>query len=680
MNEEKTVPVSIMKKTWNPEYNSVMKKIKALTVCFILLLFFNCLSAQNPGKLWARAAGGCNSVMGQSLSADPSGNIFVTGVFGYPSITFGNTTFYNSDSGVDLFLAKYDSRGNLLWASTAGCINAPTFGAWSNSVSTDAAGNAYITGCFSKAINLGGLLLTSGDTTLNEVIFVAKFSPAGNLLWARTAGGKYTGSGTANGCSTDAVGNVYITGQFWGRICFEKDTLQSGISGGNLFIVKFNQGGDEEWARTVSGINPREEFAVGYSVAAAQTGDVFVTGSFAGSLNLGNITLQAGPVARNLFLAKYNSAGDFGWATSPYCSANSTGANDSFSVAADADGNAYITGNYQGPVIGFGNFFFNNPDTSVLHQGQVFIVKYSASGAVLWAHDAGNTGFDGGTCVTADQANNACLTGFFTANSVTFGEVTLSSSDGLSFLVKYDPSGNVLWATNIQPWSQSTCADSEGGVYMTGYSGLEEFVFGPDTIRNSSYTESLYIAKFGKNQLISCDARFTITADTIPRHYWITNHAYGNPPLTYVWNWGDGASDQTAYPSHTYNSAGIYTICLTIRDSSGCTTTYCDTTNLSKFPFTGIRVEVIAAEANGTDQLSFLNSFRIYPNPASHEACIECLQPALIEIYSLQGKLVKALKTNKYKTCMDLSSLPRALYLIKLQSTRGVATGKLILQ
>ena len=120
MNEEKTVPVSIMKKTWNPEYNSVMKKIKALTVCFILLLFFNCLSAQNPGKLWARAAGGCNSVMGQSLSADPSGNIFVTGVFGYPSITFGNTTFYNSDSGVDLFLAKYDSRGNLLWASTAG--------------------------------------------------------------------------------------------------------------------------------------------------------------------------------------------------------------------------------------------------------------------------------------------------------------------------------------------------------------------------------------------------------------------------------------------------------------------------------------------------------------------------------------------------------------------------------
>jgi PKD repeat protein len=45
----------------------------------------------------------------------------------------------------------------------------------------------------------------------------------------------------------------------------------------------------------------------------------------------------------------------------------------------------------------------------------------------------------------------------------------------------------------------------------------------------------------------------------------------GDTPLTYLWNFGDGATATTATPTtdHTYASAGNYTVTLTVRDSLG---------------------------------------------------------------------------------------------------------------
>jgi len=95
--------------------------------------------------------------------------VYVTGQFSSSSITFGSTILPNAGLG-DIFLVKYDINGNVLWAKSAG-------GGYydaARSVSTNAAGNVYLTGDFDSDF------LTFGSTTLTNAgshdIFIAKLS------------------------------------------------------------------------------------------------------------------------------------------------------------------------------------------------------------------------------------------------------------------------------------------------------------------------------------------------------------------------------------------------------------------------------------------------------------------------------------------------------------------------
>src|ERR1700757_84503 len=70
---------------------------------------------------------------------------------------------------------------------------------------------------------------------------------------------------------------------------------------------------------------------------------------------------------------------------------------------------------------------------------------------------------------------------------------------------------------------------------------------------------------------------YTLVQDVAP-HTWdlfyTTTGSTG--PYTYSFNWGDGSTSNAAYPSHTYSVAGTYSICATVTDANGCTSTYCE--------------------------------------------------------------------------------------------------------
>src|SRR5262245_50867294 len=82
-----------------------------------------------------------------------------------------------------------------------------------DAVATDAAGNVYVTGAFYDTVDFdpsaGTVNLTSAG--LNDV-FVAKYTSAGALVWARQLGGSGGDHGT--GVAVDGQGKVYITGLF----------------------------------------------------------------------------------------------------------------------------------------------------------------------------------------------------------------------------------------------------------------------------------------------------------------------------------------------------------------------------------------------------------------------------------------------------------------------------------
>src|SRR6185369_12691602 len=101
----------------------------------------------------------------------------------------------------DVFTAKYDPEGNVLWAASAGGTGTDN----GTGIGVDAAGNCYITGHFSStSITFGATTLTR---TGSENVFVVKYDASGNVLWANRAGG--TGFDAGSGIAVDAAGNSY---------------------------------------------------------------------------------------------------------------------------------------------------------------------------------------------------------------------------------------------------------------------------------------------------------------------------------------------------------------------------------------------------------------------------------------------------------------------------------------
>jgi hypothetical protein len=170
--------------------------------------------------LWAARIAGTGSDIGRGIATDPSGNVFVTGSYD------AALTIYDKDgigvvtlpfiAGVDCFVAKYSSAGAVLWAARiAGTSISDTgFG-----VATDSSGNVVVSGQYGTTVGFynqgptGGTLSTTLQTTGGGAdCFVAKYSPAGAVLWAAQVGSTTGDSG--NGIATDSSGNVFVTGNY----------------------------------------------------------------------------------------------------------------------------------------------------------------------------------------------------------------------------------------------------------------------------------------------------------------------------------------------------------------------------------------------------------------------------------------------------------------------------------
>lgn len=116
-----------------------------------------------------------------------------------------------------------------LWTNGAGALG------WDagTGVATDASGNILATGHFeSPTLNFGGTILNNAGT---ESMFVAKYNPDGDILWANSVG-ENGAVVQATGISTDAAGNVLVTGFFTGATVTFGTTVLVGI--GDYYVYR----------------------------------------------------------------------------------------------------------------------------------------------------------------------------------------------------------------------------------------------------------------------------------------------------------------------------------------------------------------------------------------------------------------------------------------------------------
>lgn len=176
-------------------------------------------------------------------------------------------------------------------------------------------------------------------------------------------------------------------------------------------------------------------------------------------------------------------------------------------TAVDQNGNVYSTGEYWG-VTDF------DPGPAVLnlpYQGNadIFVQKYDANGALLWAIGLGSSGEDIGTAIDVDQNGNAYITGAFRA-TIDFdpgpGSFPLTTG-GYSdiFVLKLDANGGFVWAKNFQSFSSFSTGkdikvDATGNVYTTGKMVANvDFDPGPGTNTITAAGSDIFVHKLTAN-------------------------------------------------------------------------------------------------------------------------------------------------------------------------------------
>ena len=158
---------------------------------------------------------------------------------------------------------------------------------------------------------------------------------------------------------------------------------------------------------------------------------------------------------------------------------------ESYSVATDAFDDICYTGWYT-TAISFGPYNLSS------YHSAAFLAKYNTAGNILWAKTsiAPGTGGAEGTNVFIDMNNNIYITGSY-QKVVSFDGNTLDSASlNNTFLVKYNVSGNLIWAVNTPDHSnsmayQACTVDAAGNIYQMGYFTNQSLIIGPDTFVNA---------------------------------------------------------------------------------------------------------------------------------------------------------------------------------------------------
>lgn len=439
---------------------------------YVLLIALSAVACKkDPKQLqyrWSKQAGGLAQDYGQGIAVDSTENSYVTGVFS-DSAKFGTVTL-KSAGAQDIFLAKFDSTGELRWAIRTGGLNADE----GHGLAVDASGNIGVVGSSqSKASAREMTAMRAGS----DDIFIARYDNSGKLLWSKYAGGNEADRGTA--IAQDAAGNSYVTGYFQGEAVFGEGEPRAEIlkSAGStdIFIAKYNTSGNLLWARKAGGASAD----TGFAVAVDALGNCFVAGAFQDTAVFDSEAREAITVtsagANDVFIAQYDSAGNLLWARS----AGGSQLDQGKSLAVDARSNCYVTGK-------FSNFAVFENDTLRGFEEDIFVAKYNARGSLQWVRSAGGRQQDVGESIALEDENSIHVSGEF-SNEASFGKIKLKcEAERDIFVVQYDSLGNVVSArkcgtTGIRPGVRNAVTSSGRSLFTGSFTG--ETNFGENTLR-----------------------------------------------------------------------------------------------------------------------------------------------------------------------------------------------------
>lgn len=439
----------------------------------ILFVGSGALKAWTPTtpQVAVAAIGGTGEDVASAVTTDASGNIFTVGTFS-STVDFDpgvGVSTLSSNGGLDIFVSKMDSTGDLVWVISFGGTEVDA----GTAISLDVTGNVYVGGAFSSTVDFDPGNGVSNVASLGgEDAFVAKFDSLGGLVWVKTVGGVGTGGDRVRSIAIDGAQNVVSTGSFVSTADFDPGvgTANLTASSTDAFLWKLDSAGNYVWAKKIAGTNVER----GHSVSIDSTGNILVGGSFYSTVDfdpgVGNFPLVA--QIQDAFLAKYDSLGDFVWARQLGAASSST---QGIMLAVDTSDNVLLVGSFQNTV----DFEPGAGTTNITSTGgfDAYVWKLNSSGALVWGRKFGGASPDIANAVTVDSSGNAYIAGYFqgTADFDPGVGVLSATSAGSydAYAWKLDTSGALVWGRQLGGTSSDSAnaikVDASNNAVVAGY-------------------------------------------------------------------------------------------------------------------------------------------------------------------------------------------------------------------
>lgn len=461
---------------------------KLIACIFFLVPVISCGQTFN----FAKRVGGTQFENAMGIAVDSSSNIIVSGYFSGtadfdPSAATHNLT---SSGGNDIFLARYDSAGNFLWAIAIGGAGEELTYA---DPAVDEYGHIYICGVFDAGADFN----PNGQTYLlnnrgGQDGFIAKYDSTGTLIWARGMGGS----------SNDIIYRIdyknyliLFTGAFADSAFLDNGLVQTGLYGNghtDVALGKFTPIGNLLWVSQIGGKG--DEYS--YNITADVNGFTYVTGTFNDTLIIDILdTLYAD--GTTAFIASFSNMGSYLWAfTIEGCIP--------FGISMDHNNDILTCGMFSG----YTDFDPGIDTSALLSQGpyDAYFAKYSNTGNFIFAKRVGGSGMDVGYAFRELKDNTLLFTGYF-SNAADFDpDITIASlnSSGLAdlFVAHYDDSGNYINAFRCGSsgfdFTRNFVVDRANAIYIAG--GFEQSVdFNPASginFLNSAGSRDGYFSKY----------------------------------------------------------------------------------------------------------------------------------------------------------------------------------------
>jgi hypothetical protein len=265
-----------------------------------------------------------------------------------------------------------------------------------------------------------GNIIIQGDTTGSadgqsfiggfEDYFLIKYNSTGQKLWTKQLGS--ADNDMAGGITIDSANNIISVGSTNGFI-----SPASNNGGYDCFMQKFDASGTTIWTKLIG--TSENDFCEGVEVDGDDNLYVVGTswGDLGGDINSGN---------SDAFIAKFDKDGNQIWIELLGCDGFDFFNGLSVNVAT---GMVYVTGDAQNDL---------NDCSTINGPSDVVTAGFNLDGDLQWLSmfdGSGTTGTDWGWAIVSAESGDTFIT----------GQVDDGTSPDQSFVISYDPGGNLRW-------------------------------------------------------------------------------------------------------------------------------------------------------------------------------------------------------------------------------------------